>query len=87
MVPLYLNDPPKMVHRSTEDAMYTREDLLSEMQASEIGRNTIHRIAYSDVKIRMINQVQMFSYRGEQHGNMINIYLSNIKIGELEHKR
>lgn len=64
---------------SDEDALYTREDLLSEMQTSEVGRNTIHYIAYSDVKIRMINQVQMFSYRGEQHGNMINIYLSNIK--------
>lgn len=64
---------------SKEEALYTREDLLSEMQTSEVGRDTIHRIAYSDVKISMINHAQLFDYRGEQQGNNVKIYLANIK--------
>lgn len=60
------------------DAIYTRQELIEEIKSSVIGEHIISCIENSDVFIRLINGSQNFSYRGEQRGNVIKIYLSNI---------
>lgn len=64
---------------SDEVAHYTREQILQEMQKSQVGKKTINHIANSNVLIEMINEKQIHTNRGEQRGNKIRIYLQNIK--------
>lgn len=64
---------------SDEAARYTREQILSEMQKSEIGRIAINHIANNNVMIKLINERQNHTNRGFQQGNLICIFLDNIK--------
>lgn len=67
-----------LIDVSDELSKYTREQLLEEMQKSPIGISTINQIANSNITIEFINSKQNHTYRGEQRGDKINIYLSNI---------
>ncbi len=62
-----------------EKALYTRQDVLQEMQKSAIGIDTINHIVNSDVIIEMVNEKQYHTNRCYQQGNKIKIFLSNIK--------
>lgn len=68
-----------MLDVSDEIAKYTRQQLLEEMQQSPIGISTINHIANSKVVIELINEKQYHTNRGYQQGNIIKIFLSNIK--------
>lgn len=61
------------------DARYSREEILQEMQQSPIGMETIRAIRDSDAAISIFDTPRYDGARGEQRGNNISIFSSNIK--------
>lgn len=68
-----------MIDVDDEIAQYTRQQVLEEMQQSPVGISTINHILNSKATIELINEGQNHLNRGEQQGNTIRIFLSNIK--------
>ena len=62
-----------------DDSKFSRQEILEEMNSSIIGKRVIENIENSNVFINLNNAKQLHTNRGEQIGNKIEIYLSNIK--------
>lgn len=62
-----------------KESKFTRREIIDEMSSSVIGKKTIENIENSNVLINIHNAEQYRAIRGEQLGNKIDIYLSNIK--------
>lgn len=56
----------------------TPDALLKHLEKSEVGREAIEYIEQSGIKPRLIYEPQTFTYRGEQMGDIIKIYMANI---------
>lgn len=60
-------------------AIYTREEILRELQSSPVGIETIRAIRDSDARISIYDTPRPDGARGEQIGNDIRIFSRNIK--------
>ena len=68
------------MHLIDEDnARYSREVILEEMQRSPVGIETIRAIRDSNVSIQIDDSDRADGVRGQQSGNNISIFSSNIK--------
>lgn len=66
------------VQSDAESLIYSQQEVIEEMLKSPIGIKTAEHILDSDVIINFINETHNFSHRGDQYGNEIRIFLSNI---------
>lgn len=62
-----------------DEHIYTKEDIFAELDKSWIGRDMKQYLEESDATIRIIDEKQSHFLRGEQEGNNIRIYSTNIK--------
>lgn len=64
---------------SEHDAKYKREEVLQELQSSPVGKDTIRAIRDSNARIEIYDTNRADGARGEQFGDRIRIFSSNIK--------
>ena len=60
------------------DAKFTREDMLNDLQTSEIGRSTIKAIRDTDVRVIVSEEKGQYGNRGYQQGNLIKLFSGSI---------
>jgi SPP1 gp7 family putative phage head morphogenesis protein len=57
---------------------FTKQEIIEELKTSVIGNRIIEKLEEGPVALKLCNEQQLHSNRGEQYGNSIIIYLSNI---------
>lgn len=69
----------KLILNDDEHSVFSKDELVEELQTSEIGLETINRIENSKAIILLNNEKQIHDYRGQQNKNIIEIFLQNNK--------